>query len=609
MLTALTVERIALLESVHVELNAGLLVFTGETGAGKSLLLDAIGLLLGGRASADWVRTGADSGRVEALFHVRRETRERLGPWLAASGLPDNGEELLLSREVHRSGRSVCRINGRMATVQMLRECGQHLIQQHGQNEQLGLLRADEQLRLLDLYAGHGELVQRVQRAYDEWAAARRQLDQTWMDEQERMRRVDVLRFQIEEIERADLKPGEEEALREERLRLQHVDKIVRALETAAAALEGRDHQPGATDQLASAEQELSAALAFDTGLEEVASLLATAQVHAEEAARALRRRLREVDVDPWRLEAIENRLADIRALQRKYGPTVEAVLAHLARCREELQQLLHHEEHMAQLAAAVEQAEARLGRLCGQLHESRRKAALRLATEVERTLRELNMPNAVFRIDVRSRRAAEVAGGTEPSAERSLDVGENSGEEGRADGQQSGVAARFRRDGWDDIIFQFSANKGEPPRPLQKVASGGELSRALLALKVALAEVDDVDTLVFDEVDAGVSGVAAQRLAELLRRLGRRRQVLCVTHSAQVAAAGDVHFCIEKVEGDARAQTQLKALDESGRVQEIARLIGSSGSDRTALDHARALLDRFREHGAAGAGGMFCAT
>jgi DNA repair protein RecN (Recombination protein N) len=564
MLVELSIQRIALIESLKLRLDKGLLVFTGETGAGKSILLDAIGLLLGNRASADFIRSGADSAMVEALFQCTGSTLEEVEKLLRDWGIESGEGSLVISRELHRSGRTVCRINGRIATVQMLRELGQYLVQQHGQHDQHGLLRPEEQLRLLDLYAHHEELREAVREIYTRWNDVRQKFQQAQMDEQERVRRLDMLNFQIDEIESAKLKVGEEEELKELRARLIHADRIRQSLQTAMMALEGGNRQAGVLELLATASQEVAAAQKFDQDLSEVADFIETAQVHVDEAVRTLSKQLSTIDLDPAQLEWIENRLAQIRGLERKYGATVEDVLAYLDRAKIERDALLRHEEQLAELESDLRILEGELLAASMKLHDSRVSKAEQLSKEVQTVLRELSMPSAMLEISVTRRDE----------------------ESGRVPFSPLGI---------DTVTYLFSANKGEELKPLQKIASGGELSRTLLAFKSVLAEVDDMETLIFDEIDAGVSGTAAHRIAMRLRELGTHRQVLCVTHAPQIAAAAHEHFHIVKHERETDTTTHVSRLEKTGRIHEIARLVGSDLSDTTALHHAEALLLSFQ--------------
>ncbi|MCL6626082.1 DNA repair protein RecN [Alicyclobacillus shizuokensis] len=566
MLLELSVQRIALIESLHIHIRSGLTVFTGETGAGKSILLDSIGLLLGNRASSDWIRSGCDDAVVEALFEVDSEdVRRMLSEW----GFTDALEEpILLSRTIHRSGRSVCRINGRLVTVQMLRELGMRLVQQHGQHEHQGLVRSEEQLRVLDLYGGHERALEEMQSAYQAWREADAKYREARMDEQERARRLDMLSFQIQEIEGARLRPGEEEELRERRARLQNLDKIYRAVQQSLDLLDGSS---GAVAALTESREEIAAAVEFAAELRETVDLLETAQVHAEEAAHFLSRFVHQLEADPQELEQTEARLAEIRALERKYGTTEAEVLQYYEEILAEHQRLLAHDEQLAKLAAACERRRHEMEEAAEKLHRCRLETAARLSDEIEHVLRSLDMEHARFAIDVRLRTTG--------------------------DGDMA-----YSEAGADQVVFLFSANKGEELRPLARVASGGELSRTMLAVKSVLAEVDGLDTLIFDEIDTGVSGSAVHKLATVLRRLGHGRQVLCVTHSPQIAAAAVDHYVIRKQERETDTISLVERLDEDGRIREVARLIGSDLADATAFTHARALVEGFAHASAEGA-------
>lgn len=563
MLLELSVARIALIESVHLQFKDGLHVFTGETGAGKSILLDAIGLLLGNRWSADWIRTGENDAYVEALFNVRSRSH-KIKTLLSEWGFFVESDEILLTRQLYRNGRTVCRINGRMATVQMFRELGICLVQQHGQHDHQGLLRPEEQMRMLDLYGHLGALIEEVARSYQTWKEAYHNCEKATVSEQERIRRIDVLKFQIEEIESVDITEDEDEKIRSERQKLQHADKISAALESARAALEGGDHSFGAAGMIAVAMSEISAALHHDEGLQEISSLLQNADVYVGEALREIQQHALHVEADPEKLNRVENRMVEIRTLTRKYGPSISDVLHHLENAKSELYHLERHAEHVAALEDALKQKSEHLKKVSLKLHKARAEVACALSEEVEKVLRELNMPSAKFAIEV--------------------------------DVPDTGYEKYFSARGIDAVRFLFTANKGEQLKPLQKVASGGELSRTLLAIKSVLAEVDDLDTLIFDEIDTGVSGDAALAIARQLLKIGSTRQVLCVTHSAQIAAAGEHHYRIEKSEMREKTTTSVTYLGDSDRVSEVSRLIGRGASDETAHSHAVALLATFRD-------------
>lgn len=563
MIAELTIQRIALIESLNLTLNNGLNSFTGETGAGKSIVLDAIGLLMGNRASADLIRHGSDHALVEGLFYVSGAILTRVNELCQDWGLNlvEDGQ-CVVTRELFRSGRTVCRVNGRIVTVQMLRDLGERLVQQHGQHDQQGLMKPDEQMRLLDLYGKHAELLDQMRDKFKSWSSLQRKWEEDRLDEQERVRRLDILNFQIEEITDADVRPGEEEQLREHRQRLQHTDRILSALDVSIRAIDGVDRQRGIYDLLVEATQEVAVAAEYDPSLKETAQLLESAQIFTEEASRFLTRQRESFHEDPDQLERIEERLVQIRGLERKYGATIDDVLNFLEQAKRERQALELHDQHRIGVEQQLQAARAESLQIARVLHQTRVQAALQLSEAVQDVLRQLNMPSAQIQIQVDQR-----------TLDGELVVGPT---------------------GIDSVVFLFSANRGEAPKPLQKIASGGELSRTLLALKSVLAKVDDLQTLIFDEIDAGVSGVAAEKIALQLRQLGHTHQVICVTHSPQVAAAAIAHYSIDKQEREHDTTTSVHLLDEMGRVRELARLLGSSLADETAEHHARALLQSY---------------
>lgn len=561
MLSTLSISSIALIENASLNFSQGMTVLTGETGAGKSILLDAIGLVLGQRGDSTLIRRGEKSAFVEALFHVD-EKNTMIAELLQEWGFEAPDGEVLLSRELHKNGRTVCRINGKMATVQMLREVGSLLVDQQAQHESFGLGRPEEQLRLLDLYGRHEEALEEFRQAYQRFREAQARFREAHVDEQERARRMDALQFQIHEIESARLQAGEEDALREERKRLQNADRIRTYIETASKCLKGDDGTQGAVDLLSEALDNIHDASEFDDELAGIVQLLETARVHAEEAEIAISKHADLADVDPLRLEEVTNRLAELRSLERKYGSSIEEVLQHLQKARVEYDNLETIEFRLAKLEKDASVAFEELSDKAQRLHELRVKVAANLSKQVESIVRTLNIPSARFVVSVDKR------------------VNQDGSPE-------------FSPTGGDSVQFLFAANRGDELHPLGKVASGGELSRVLLAVKSVLAEVDDVGTMIFDEIDSGVSGQAVERLAQQLATLALTRQVLCVTHSPQVAAFAFEHFAISKSEDGDATRTLVTKLDDSGRAAEIARLIGGGVSDETARAHAKALLSK----------------
>lgn len=554
MLVELTVEHIGLMERVEWVIGSRLSVITGETGAGKSVLLDSIGFLLGERFSPEMIQTGYDEGLVEGTFHLP------VVPVLLSSKLTEWGIEveadLILHRRVSRNGRSICKLNGRSVNVRMLREIGSLLVQQHSQHEQHGLLQPSVQMLLLDSYGHLEDLVNRVRNCYTEWQEADELVTSLHTSSRERLMKMDMLAFQRDEIDQAALSVGEDDALRLERKRLQAADKIRHAFDEAMVGLDGGTDSGGIVAELAHAETTLSSVCEFHPELNEVVALLNTARVHAEEAEVTLQKFGRTLEFQPERFQEVEDRLAVIRSLLRKYGSTIEEVLAYRERIVAELDVFSNLEDRMEEAQRRASERKQALLEAAAHLTEERKKIAHKLSAETVRVLKQLDMDHADFQVHFVPREISPM--------------------------------------GAEQIEYIFTSNVGEELRPLAKTASGGELSRTLLALKVVLAEVDEVDTLIFDEIDTGVSGVAAQRIAEQLRILSEHRQVLCVTHSAQIAASGHDHYIVRKEVLENSMRSTVQYLHETERIDEVARLLGSSVADSTALEHARALLKSY---------------
>lgn len=572
MLVELYVRNFALIEEVRLGLEPGLNILTGETGAGKSILLDAVSLILGGRASSDFVRLGTDKATIEALFAVSRS--EELLEICEDYGIDLEEDHLLIVRELSASGKNVCRINGRMVTVQMLRNVGEHLISMHGQHEHQTLGDSNEQLQLLDSYGGEELLTMRdeVAALYYEYREAKIRLREAQMGEQERVRQLDILRFQLEEIREARLKPGEEAALHEEGRRLNHSEKLYAAANNSYELLYSGSGRGGQStlDLVNRVITELSAVSAYDPRLSPVLEMVQSALYNVEEAAHVLRDYRSDIEFNPERLAEIEDRLNGIRRLQKKYGESAEAILEYANRLEGELYDLEHHEENVDRLSKEVESKSVALAKRAVVLSKARRVAAERLSNSVMNELAELMMPKTQFAITF-----------TQIQEEDGLQVGER-----RLHVSESGI---------DRAEFLFSPNLGEPLRPLAKIASGGELSRTMLALKTILSDVDNVGTLIFDEVDTGISGRAAQAVAEKLAMIGRRRQVICVTHLAQVASMADTHYLIQKRQDETRTRTEVGVLSEGERALEVARMLSGSELTETTLRHSEEMLARAR--------------
>ena len=552
MLSLLHIENIALIQSADIRFEPGFNVLTGETGAGKSIVIDSIGAVLGERTSRELIRTGAKSALVTAVF-----TQVPPLPWLEENGFPTGEEELLLQRELQGDGRNVCRIDGKLVTVAQLRELGRQLLNIHGQHDGQQLLDPASHLGYLDQFGGCQPLLESYQEAYRKWHDIRREMDKLQMDEAERSRRVDTLNYQIQELERAQLKAGEDEELSARRTLLRSAGKLMEAVQSAEFALSGDEDRDGACSLIAQAEGEVQGVSSISPELSELSEKLTALRCAADDAADTLRDLSRSFDFSPGELDQVEERLDLLYRLRKKYGPTVEDMLAYLDRCRKELDQIQYADDTLARLEKDLKKAQKEAARRGEVLSQARREAAGALQARVQEELRQLDMPKVQFQ------------------TEFTLKGGE----------------AGMDETGLDEVQFLMSANLGEALKPIQKVASGGELARIMLALKNVLAEGDQIGTLVFDEVDTGVSGRAAQKVAEKMAQVARGKQVLCVTHLPQIAAMADTHFSVQKGEREGRTYTRLERLDRSQRREELARLIGGASITPSLLESAEELL------------------
>ena len=553
MLSLLHIENIAIIESADIRFDGGFNVLTGETGAGKSIVIDAIGAVLGERTSRELIRTGARSALVTAVFTGLPKLR-----WLEDNGFPPQGEELLLQREIQGDGRNVCRVDGRPLTVAQLRELGRQLLNIHGQHDGQQLLDPDSHLDYLDCFGRTGDLLEDYQSSYQAMSEKRRQIASLEMDEAERSRRVDTLTYQIQELERAGLKPGEDEELDARKTLMRSAGKLMDALQAAEYALGGDEDSQGACALIADAEGELRGVARLSPQIGALADQVSTLRAAAEDALESLRDQGRELDFSPEELDRLESRLAILYRLKKKYGSTVADMLDYLERSRQELDQIQDADDTIARLQKELSQVRAQAREKGERLSHARKEAALSLQQRVQEELRQLDMPKVQFQ--------AQFLGQQE---------------------EEDGMGPT----GLDQVQFLMSANAGEALKPIQKVASGGELARIMLALKNVLAEDDGVGSLVFDEVDTGVSGRAAQKVAEKMAQVARRKQVLCVTHLPQIAAMADTHFSVQKGERDGRTYTHVERLDRAGRGEELARLIGGSSVTELLRQSAEQLL------------------
>jgi DNA repair protein RecN (Recombination protein N) len=552
MLTDLRIQNFAIIDQLHVPFGPGLTVLTGETGAGKSIIIDAVDLLLGGRASADLVRTGAEEAVVEALFDLAG--REALVASLTDAGFPCAGE-LVVRRIVARSGRNRAFLNGGLATLAQLAEITRQLVNIYGQHESQTLLRADNQLRLVDGFAGLGELRAAYGAVYAACRTTREELRRLEEGEREAARRLDLLAFQADEIGRAALVPGEEEELETERRLLVHGEKLALASQEAYELLYAGDGAIlGGLQRVRGLLAELRA---IDGSLAPLAEAAEGATLQLEDAALALRDYAARVEADPARLQAVDDRLDLIRRLQKKYAPTIGEILAYGARVEEELVGLRNREGTRDELARRLRELEEELLASGEELSGRRQVAATALQEALERELRELAMPQARFAV----------------ALERTPEP---------------------RADGLERAEFLLAPNPGEESRPMARIASGGELSRLMLALKQVLPE-SDVPTLVFDEVDAGIGGATAALVGKKLHRVARRQQVLCITHLPPVAACADHHCRVEKRVVDGRTATAVEPLDGEERVREMARMLAGTKVTDTTLQHAVEMIAEAR--------------
>lgn len=553
MLEHLHIRNVALIKESEISFGDGLNILTGETGAGKSMIIDSLQFALGGRAGKDFLRHGEKQAAVEALFSVQSQA---LTEKLAENGIvPEEDGTLLITRTLSEAGKSVCRINGSTVTVGMLKEIAEDMIDIYGQHEHQSLLNPVKHIRLLDRFcgAGFGEAMEEYKNSRQRLKDLEKQLTILIGDESQREQRMDMLLFQKEEIEAAELQEGEEDALLEQKKRLSSMERLIRLTgESVTLLYDGDDRAPSACDQLGDALAKLREAAEYDAALSPLADALADGYAAVEDCARELKREAEKQEADPEELERIEERLQLFYKLKRKYGGSIEAVLEFYEKAVQELEFLSNSSEKAAELSAKKAKEEKRLSALAETLTARRRATAEQVEEQIETALHDMEMKHARFHIQIEEK-------------------------------------ADWGADGKDKVEFLISANAGEPLKPLAKIASGGEMSRVMLALKTVLVDADEIGTFIFDEIDTGVSGRTARRVGEKMRFLGGKRQLLCVTHLPQIAAMADNHFLIEKESDAGETVTRVTALDEEGAVREVARLMNDV--TETTLAAARELL------------------
>ena len=556
MLSSLQIENVAVIQKAEVHFEPGLNVLTGETGAGKSILIDSINAILGNRTSKDLVRTGASKAVIRAAFE---QVPSAVLDKLEQSGY-ERSEALLLSREITAEGKSTCRINGMPATAAVLRDLCGGLININGQHDSVGLLNPAHHLGILDDYAQNRTVFQEYYTLYRELVQVKRELDALITDEAEKQRKIDLLQYQVQEIEDAGLTAGEEQTLENRRKVLSNASAIRDRLAQSYALLSGSDDAAGAVDLLGETSNAVDAAAQLDPALTAAAGQLLDLYYNAKDVAADLIGRLDAYDTNDAELDEVEQRLDLLYRLKRKYGSTVEDVIAFGQKAREELDSIQHSQQRYDALQAEKLRLYAKAREKAEVLTQTRLKAFEELNTRISGTLDFLNMPGV--RMTLRHTRG--------PLASH----------------------------GQDSVEFYISTNPGEAPKPLAKIASGGELSRITLAIKNAMADKDAVPTVIYDEIDSGVSGKAAGRIGEVLRQSAQGHQILCITHTAQIAALADCHLLIQKNVSNERTYTEIHPLDENGRVEALARLISGDHVTELSRANAREMLQERKHSG-----------
>lgn len=549
MLSLLHIENIAVIECADISFDRGFNVLTGETGAGKSIVIDAISAILGQRAYRDMIRTGTIKASVRAVFTEVPEL-----PWFADNGV-EYDPETVIQREIYLDGKNICRVNGSLVTVSILNKLGIQLINIHGQHDSASLFDESNHLNFLDDFSDNYQLRSTYLETYSAVDKLRRKIGRITMDEGEKLRRMETLKYQIEEIEKANLIAGEDEELEARRKLLQNSEKIANGINDAVENLYGGDDSDGAASMLASAERALARVSKFSTQIEELHEKVADLMYQVQDAAELAREVQYELSYSADELDQIESRLDVIHRLRRKYGVTCADILEYLKKAKQELDEIEFADDHMERLKKKLKKAEKEAWDAALALRENRKETAKKLSERILTELAQLDMPKVQFACQF--------------------------------------TELELTANGADAVAFYMSANVGEALKPMSKVASGGELARIMLAMKNVLAEQDRVNTLIFDEVDTGVSGRAAQKVAEKLRSVARNKQVLCVTHLPQIAAMGDTHLLIAKGERDGRTYTTVTPLDMEGRKRELARIIGGANITETTLKSAEEMLSR----------------
>lgn len=548
MLTSLKIENVAIIETAAIEFGCGLNVLTGETGAGKSIVIDSINAVLGERTTKDIIRTGADCAKVYAVF-------EDIGPEIIAlldeCGVDCEDDVLIVNRVINRDGKNTCRINGVPVTVNMLKAVSRELINVHGQHDNQALLSPEKHCGFIDKFADCGELISRYSESYNELCDIRRRLKSMKSDESNKAQKIDLLTYQIDELEKAEIRVGEKDELNERLTVINNSLKIINSLNSAYELLKRDD---GGVDSVSSASYELGKSAEYLSSVSELSEKLCDIQYDLDDIAETIRDLLSDMEFSDDELDEISLRLDLLHKLSLKYGDTEEEMLEYLENAKNELENITFSEERLLEMKKHEAVLYTQTKELADELSEARIKAGEILSSMISDELGFLDMPNVTFKV--------------------------------------SRVETELTESGQDDIEFLISANAGETPKPLAKIASGGELSRIMLAIKNVLADADNIGTMIFDEIDTGVSGRAAHKIALKLREVSDGRQVICVTHLAQIAAQGDVHLFISKSVSDGKTYTKIRSLTSEERIAEIARIMGGIEITDLQLQSAREMLE-----------------
>lgn len=550
MLTNLCIENIAVIEKTEIEFENGMCVLTGETGAGKSMIIDSINIISGARTNKSLVRYGKDKASVTAVFDID----ENITEYFNEIGVEAEDGQIIIRRDITADGKSVCRINSSIIPLSMLRTVSERLVNIHGQLDNQNLLNPAKHLNFLDKFASSSELLEKYSSIYNEMLEIRRKIKEIDTDEKEKAEKIDFLTFQIDEIESAHLKEGEDESLEEQRAVIANAEKITLAVNAAYRNLYDSSEIQPAYDGISIAVSELEDVAEIDARIKAMYDKLSDIMYDLEDCTHEINDYAQSVEYDEELLDEIERRLDLINRLKHKYGGTIKSVTAFCRDAKKSLENITRSDEILEELQEQYKKKREELEKCSQKLSAVRKKAGAVLQKEIEKSMHELDMKGAVFCVQINE-------------------------------------AADFSPSGKDEVEFLISANAGEPLKPLVKTASGGELSRVMLSIKSILADADDVDTLIFDEIDTGVSGSAAQKIAAKLSKLAHNKQVICITHLASIAAMADVHFLIQKKVKDGKTSTTLKKLDHDNRVCELARIIDGMDITEAAMQHAAEML------------------